>query len=81
MKLKVKALDKIDPKIYGGEIFRSKLNGKKWQVVQNTLGLRIELIHPTKKESHWLRSCMEYVMKFIKKGIEKLKELKEILEC
>jgi hypothetical protein len=51
-----------------GDIFKSKINGKKWEVTETTLGKKVKLISGLKNENYWLHMYIGYVMKAVKKG-------------
>ena len=51
-----------------GDIFKSKINGKKWEVAETTLGKKVKLLSGLKNESYWLHMYIEYVMKSVKMG-------------
>lgn len=53
-----------------GDIFKSKINGKKWEVIETTLGKKVKLISGLKNETYWLHVYIGYVMKSVSKGVD-----------
>jgi len=51
-----------------GDIFKSTINGKKWEVYETTLGKKVKLISGLKNEDYWLHMYIDYVMKAVKEG-------------
>lgn len=67
-KSEVIVLDKSTIELKAGDIFKSKINGKVWEVYETSLGKKVKLISGNNNEDYYLHMYIEYVMKAVKKG-------------
>lgn len=67
-KAEVTVLDESTIELKAGDIFKSKLNGKIWEVYETTLGKKVKLISGKKNEDYYLHTYIGFVMKAVKKG-------------
>jgi hypothetical protein len=68
-KAEVIILDENTIELKRGDVFKSKLNGKVWEVYETSLGKRVKLISGKMNEDYYLHMYIKYVMKAVKKGI------------
>ena len=67
-KAEVIILDENTIELKRGDVFKSKINGKLWEVYETSLGKRVKLISGKMDEDYYLHMYIEYVMKAVKKG-------------